>query len=611
MNRELIHNTWSVTRVVLARFRFVAVFVVAGLIVGYWDTIRNYWDRWTRPEAVMVDSDTEYYCAMHPNVVRSEPGSCPICAMPLIERKKGQVMELPEDVLARVQLTPQRIALAGVKTTPVTARPLVRDIHTVGILDYNETRVAQLSVRVGGRADELFLQYTGQSVERGDPVFSLYSPELYAAQREYLLARQRVNQLPPNATADARADAIAVYNATLEKLVLWGVTRDQLDRMDQEFDASGKIPSHLTITSPISGIVIRKAIYEGAYVNVGDTPYTIADLSTLWLQAKIYERDVPLVRVGQAVEVTVEAFPGEVFKGTVTFRSFQVDPATRTLDARVEVANPDLRLRPGMFANAALKVPVVPVEPATQPGEHHHVASADERAEALEAALPPYLEVQTLLAGDQADGVTDRLNQIRAALEPIREDDELSAAYRQVADAASASEGRALKAIREQFKNVSLAMIQIGKAAGLTDSAVTVQIYHCPMAKASWLQPPGETANPYYGSEMLTCGGPVEPLPKASAIVPAAPKADVPAGMVLSIPRSAVIDTGRHKIVYVESSPGVFDMRAVQLGALAEGYYPVLGGLSEHERVVTAGAFLIDAENRLNPMPTAEAGHSH
>jgi len=154
-----------------------------------------------------------------------------------------------------------------------------------------------------------------------------------------------------------------------------------------------------------------------------------------------------------------------------------------------------------------------------------------------------------------------------------------------------------------------------------------VQVFRCPMAKADWLQPPGATANPFYGSSMLTCGAAVDALPKAEAAATAAAAATRPAAArgepVLSIPRAAVIEAGRNRIVYVESSPGVFDMRAVQLGPLAEEFYPVVSGLLAGENVVAVGAFLVDSENRLNPTavappaegapaaPTAAPVHQH
>src|SRR5438045_1565793 len=169
MNREFLHNAGTVTKVIFARLRFLAVFIIAGLIVGYWDNIKNHVDKWTRPAvapevAGVSHSDTEYYCSMHPNIVREEPGNCPICGMPLVKRKKGEAQVLPADVMARVQLSPQRVALANVQTSAVEYKTLVREIHAVGVMDYDETKVAQLSPRVAGRADELYLQYTGSPV---------------------------------------------------------------------------------------------------------------------------------------------------------------------------------------------------------------------------------------------------------------------------------------------------------------------------------------------------------------------------------------------------------------------------------------------------------------
>ena len=618
MNRQFLHNAGAVTKVVFARLRFLSVFLVAGFIIGYWDDIRNHWDKWTRPpvapDALVAEnaSDVEYFCVMHPNIVRSEPGNCPICGMPLVKRKKGEAVALPTDVLARVQLSPQRIALAGIQTSRVEPRHLVRQIHTLGVLDYNEIKIARLSAWVAGRADQLFVQYVGQAVKKGDPVYSLYSPDVYTALREYLVSRQRVNDLPKDASADTRTDATAVYNASLQKLVLWGISQQQLDQADHEYDQTGKIPTHLVVTSPISGIVVTKEIFEGGYVNVGDKPYTIADLGTLWLQLKLYERDIPLVKIGQPVDVTVEALPNQTFHGTVTFKAFRLDPQTRTLDARVEVANPDLRQRPGMFASAAIAVPLTdkgePTAPSTQPAAPTTMPHA---AQLFATALQPYLKAQSLLAGDNVDGVSDLLHQVAAKLEPMSADPQSGEAYRKLREAAHASAGKDIEALRKTaFRDLSIAMIEIGKSVGVPADAKPVQVFRCPMFKADWLQPSGATANPFYGKSMLTCGGPIETLPKAEAAtlaVPATRPATQPGEKALAIPRSAVIEAGRNRIVYVESAPGVFDMRAVQLGPLAGDSYPVLDGLQEGENVVTVGAFLVDSENRLNPMQPAKS----
>jgi multidrug efflux pump subunit AcrA (membrane-fusion protein) len=623
---DLPHKTWTVLRVISARLRFVAVFVVAALVLGYWDNIKNHVDKWTRPPlapdalAHAHASDIEFYCPMHPDVIRERSGQCPKCGMPLVKRKRGEAQVLPADVLARVNLTPRRLELAGIHTSPVEYRDLLREVRSVALIDYDETRLARLSARIGGRADELYVQYTGQSVKRGDPLYSLYSPDVFTSLRQYLLARKRVNDLPKDATADLKTDASVDYNATMQKLVLWGITQEQLDRIDDEFDHTGRIATNLTVTSPIGGIVVRKDINQGQYVQAGDSPYTVADLTRLWLVLKLYERDVPLVQIGDPVEITVEAFPNESFPGTVTFKSFHLDPETRTLDARVEVDNLALRLRPGMYAGAVVRIPVGPRGPAaTAPSTTAAAPRANSSPSAVfRDALAPYLAAQKLLSEDKSQNVLPLLRQTVQKLSPAKDADPIATGFSRLAEAVNNAEKDAsLAGLRKSFQEVSAAMIEIGKSAGIPEGAPAVKVFRCPMKKANWLQEGDATANPYYGSEMYACGSAVESLPRVSPRVTPAPRRTTAAAnnRSLSIPRSAVIDTGRAKIVYVESSPGVFDMRAVKLGPLAvatapagappEESYPVIEGLAEGDRVVTVGTFLVDAENRLNPTRAA------
>jgi RND family efflux transporter MFP subunit len=628
--RETTRKFVTVIGIIFARLRFIAIFIIAALLVGYWDHIKNYYDRWTRPNvtpdslAMIAAGEIEFYCPMHPEVIRSQAGLCPKCGMPLVKRNKGQAEQLPADVLARVTLTPKRKALAGIATTAVEYKTLVREIRSFAVLDYDETRLAHISARVSGRADELFVQYTGQSVKRGDPVYSLFSPEVYTAQRDYLRARKQVNDLARDAAEQAKMDATAFYNANLQKLVLWGISQPQLDKLDDDFDRTGKIANNLTVTSPISGIVIKKTISAGDYIQLGAEPYTVADLSKLWLQLKLYERDIPLVQVGDPVDVTVEAFPNQIFTGSVTFKSFAIDPNTRTLDARVEVDNQDLRLRPGMFADAIVHVPMslaltgATTRPAaTQPASAP--ASAPVSLSTIYSdALAPYLEAQKLLSHDKSDGVADLLQQSVNKLAPVKNLESVSASYPRLADSVKSIRNQPIDKIREQFKEISAAMIDIGKSAGTPSDSAAIRVFRCPMKKANWLQEGDATANPYYGSQMFDCGSAVESLPKATSdVMPTRPRGRAPAGKLLAVPRSAVIDTGRNKIVYVESAPGIFDMRAIKLGPLAaahgatddtsDDWYPITSGLEEGDRVVTGGTFLVDAENRLNPTRT----HDH
>jgi multidrug efflux pump subunit AcrA (membrane-fusion protein) len=626
MATPFIQNIAALSRVLFARLRFVAVFIVAALVVGYWDNIKNHVDKWTRP-AVAPDAlaashagETEFFCPMHPDVIRDEAGSCPKCGMPLVKRLKGQAVRLPDDVMARVQLTPKRVALGGIGTTAVVYKPLEREVRAVGVLDYDETKVARLTARVTGRVDELFAAYTGASIRRGDAIYSLYSPEVYTAQREYLLARKRANDLAKDAPADARADASAVYNASLEKLALWGMSAEQLAKLDADYDRTGHVPTDLTVTSPISGIVVKKDVNQGQYLNVGDAPYIVADLSDLWLQMKLYEADVPLVNVADPVQVTVEALPGTTFDGIVAFKAFQLDPDTRTLDARVVVDNAKLRLRPGMFADATIRVPIASAlrDVSDMPPTTAPMYSAGDTSKAYAAALGTYLEAQKRLAADKADGVAELIGDSVLALRAAKDCDAASARLPQLEETAKHMQGQPLESLRDSFKSVSQAMIDIGKSTGLPADAPPARVFKCPMKDALWIQPGEATANPYYGSQMLTCGSAVDELPRSSREAPTTRPAHGEAARVLAVPRSAVIETGKDTVVYVEepvaggmgdpsARSGIFDMKAVTLGPIAGEFYPVLSGLKEGDQVVTAGTFLIDAENRLNPTMRADA----
>jgi Cu(I)/Ag(I) efflux system membrane fusion protein len=628
---------FAVSRVAAARLRFVAVFLAAALVVGYWGTIQNYLDKWTRPpvapDLLAQASDVEYYCVMHANVVRSEPGNCPICGMPLAKRKKGEAVPLPAGVYSRVQLTPQRIALAGVQTTPVVERDLIREIRAVATLDYDETRVAQLSARVPGRVDELFVKSIGEHVRKGDQLYSIYSPDVYTSQREYLMARKRARELPANTPEDVRHDTIEVYNASMQKLVLWGATSDDLDRLDKQFDESGQVPTHFIVTSPIAGTVVKKPILEGGYVQTGDVPYTIADLSNLWLQVRIYEPDVPLVKLGERVDITVDGMANTTFTGKITFLAFQVDPATRTLAARVEIANPNLQLRPGLFADALIRVPVLPPGPSPAASSQPAGAASPDvlLATQFRDALEPYLKAHRILASDKTEGVPQALQELLTKLEPLKARPELAERVARIAPIVQSSMTAAndLEKQRKAFREVSAEMIALGATTGVPASK-PVRVFRCPMGdKPNWLQVATETINPYQGTQMLDCGAQIDTLPRIAP--PIATRPQNTGTRLLSIPRSAVIIAGARNVVFVADPQidGAFDMKNVKIGPLATvaaengaEYYPVLNGLESGDRVVTAGAFLLDAENRLNgggiataePAPSAPSvttNHAH
>jgi len=310
------------------------------------------------------------------------------------------------------------------------------------------------------------------------------------------------------------------------------------------------------------------------------------------------------VKVGQRVDVQVEAMPNETVEARVTYLAFALDPQTRTLDARIEVPNKDQRLRPGMFATALIKAPAVPTTaPATTQATTRPNAQS-EAAKLFQRALEPYLRSSDLLAHDKSDGVPALLAQTVQTLAPIEQNESLKTPYARLAAAVKQTQRQDIAHLRETFKKVSLALIDIAKNTGQPTDAPTVQIFRCPMGdKPYWLQPTGDAVNPYMGLRMLDCGIPVEPLPKSQPSQPQDSALSTQDLKALAIPRSAVIDTGTRKIVFVQSAPGVFDARSVTLGPVSsDDFYPVLSGLKENDQVVTTGAFLLDSENRLNPV---------
>jgi len=436
---------------------------------------------YNRPQTDAGAAAGLWTCSMHPQVRQDAPGKCPICGMDLI----------PVEQLAAGQAQVER--QAGLVTEPVAYRELVKEVRTVGKLDYNERQVAYLTARIAGRVDRVYADFTGIQVKQNDHLVDIYSPELVVAQGELVRAAQAARAARPGEPAAQYAEA--ALEAARAKLRLWGLLHEQL----QEIERSGKATMHLTVYAPIGGTVIEKNIRAGQYVKEGDALYRIADLDPLWLYLDLYESDVGWVRFGQAVNVAVEAYPGEVFTGTVVFIDPFLDDRTRTVKARVNLKNPDRRLMPAMYAHATIRVPL------------------------------------------RSDG----------------------------GPAPTGLEGK----------------------------------YVCPMHPEFVRDAPGKCP---------VCEMPLEKAPEAK---PAAVHAGHDHGRpgVLAVPVSAVLDTGRRKIVYRQAEGGAFELVEVQVGPRAEGkddagqpagYYPVLGGLREGERVVARGGFLLDSQRQIEGMPS-------
>ncbi len=290
-------------------------------------------------------------CSMHPQIKLPKPGKCPICAMDLIP------LETTEDKMEgmrELSVSEHSAKLMEIETAPVERKFVTAEIRLVGKVDYNETRVSDISAWVPGRLDRLFVDYTGVPVRKGDHMVYLYSPELLSAQEELLQAVKAVKNLKGSDVSMIRKMSKATVKAAREKLRLWGLTEKQIANIERR----GKASDHLTIYSPASGIVIRKHVQQGMYVNTGTKIYTIADLSQVWVRLDAYESDLIWLRYGHYVEFTTESYPGEVFHGTISFIDPILNQATRTVKVRVNLANPEMKLKPGMFVRATVRANV-------------------------------------------------------------------------------------------------------------------------------------------------------------------------------------------------------------------------------------------------------------
>ena len=338
--------------------------------------------------------------------------------------------------VSSIQLNQKEQADIGVETVEVRRRNLQRALMAVAKVDEPETQLASISARIGGRIDKLYLDFTGQQVRRGQTIASLYSPEVFSAAEEYRLSLENRKRLGTGAEPLAVSGAEDLVNASRRRLELWGLTTQQLD----EIASSAKPQIDLPIYSTVSGIVTERKVTQGQYVNAGEVLFTITDLSTIWVKADVYQPDLPSVHTGQPVEITSDSLRGTMLHGRVGFLDTSINPQTRTASARIEVPNPGMRLRPGMF-------------------------------------------VQVKFAAPSAHDV-------------------------------------------------------------------------------------------------------------------------------LAVPRSAVLDTGLRKLVYVAKGNGEFEGRQVQLGPAGTDYYPVLAGLKEGERIVSQGSFLIDSQTRITGGMTGMFGGS-
>jgi len=361
----------------------------------------------------------EYFCPMHPEIVRDKPGECPVCGMKLEKRlprgasppaagvassgerrilyyrhpmnasvhsDKPAKDDMGMDYIpvyadeaqgassvpgrAPVTIPPERAQLLGIRSEPVTAGVSGSQLRTVGRVAVDERRREVIQTKYEGYVEKLYVDFTGKPVRRGQPLLAIYSPELVAAQKEYLVARGAEQRLGESTVPGVAKGGTELAEAARQRLRSLDVSPDEIATLER----TGATRRTNTLRSPVSGLVIQKTAFDGMKVSPADRLYEIADLSRVWVLAEVYEKDLGAVRVGLPTRVVLPNQPGREWRGVLTFISPTVKPETRTVEARIELSNADGLLKPDMFADvylegASISVLTVPESAVVQTGE--------------------------------------------------------------------------------------------------------------------------------------------------------------------------------------------------------------------------------------------------
>lgn len=350
-----------------------------------------------------------WYDPMHPAYRSDEPGIAPDCGMQLVPKYAEEAAAMADLAPGTVRISAERQQLIGVRTTEVKVDHLSRPIRAVGIVEIDETRIAHVHTKVRGWVRQLFVDYTWQYVEKGQPLFTLYSPELFSTQKEYLLALRARDYLGEAPYQEVVQGSISLLQSARERLRLWDVDEKQIS----DLEATGKPQEEITFYAPVSGHVQMRNIFPNQYVTPADDLYTLVDHSHVWVQAQLYEYEIDAVQVGQPVNMRVTALPGRVFRGKVIYVDPHLDYTTRSVNVRLEFANPDLSLKPGMYATVELDLPmgrhvVVPREAVIDTGARQLVflARGDGYFEPREIEVGPRLEERIVVLRGLAPGET-------------------------------------------------------------------------------------------------------------------------------------------------------------------------------------------------------------
>ncbi len=293
-----------------------------------------------------------WYDPMNPAHRTDKPGKAPdgMDLVPMYADTDESKENMPPGT---VMISPAKQQLIGVRTAALERQHVQRKIRAVGRVTFDETKVSHIHTKVTGYVEDVFVDFVGKSIKKGDPLFTIYSPDLVSTQQEYLIALRGKNYLSDAPYPEISSGAESLLRSARERLRLWDVSDNDIQTLEKE----GKVKRTLTMYSPATGIVTERAVFpQGRFVNPEMDLYTIVDLSTAWVLADIYEYEVPYVKVGQTATMHLSYFPGKSYVGNIAFINPTVDPKTRTAKVRLELPNPDLELKPEMFVDVELEI---------------------------------------------------------------------------------------------------------------------------------------------------------------------------------------------------------------------------------------------------------------
>jgi membrane fusion protein, copper/silver efflux system len=287
-------------------------------------------------QATETAKTTIWTCSMHPQIRMEKPGECPICGMDLIPLNQGSTTEMDKDA---VHLTKEAAQLANVSTSIVARQNPITEVRLYGKVQADERLLQNQVAHVSGRIEKLLVNFTGETVQKGKILASIYSPELVTAQQE-LIEAAKTKQMQPE-----------LYEASKEKLRQWKLTDEQISTIE----STGDIQANIDVESTTSGIVTARRVNNGDYVSQGTVLYEVTDLSRVWVLFDAYESDLPFLKTGDKVDFSLQALPGIAYSGTVRFIDPVIDPVNRIAKVRVEINNPGSKLKPEMFATGIVK----------------------------------------------------------------------------------------------------------------------------------------------------------------------------------------------------------------------------------------------------------------